>query len=117
MSQPQEKRTSRREFARTVAALAVAAPLAPACAAAASLGVGAPVRPNVARDPADVLPETGALLEVVRHRYGNHLMPDQLEAVRQGIEGSLRSAERLRKVRLGNGEEPGFVFAAFLAEG
>jgi hypothetical protein len=55
-----------------------------------------------------------ALAEVAQLRYGKHLSEEQLKEVRRGIERGLRSAERLRQVKLANSDEPAFVFSAFL---
>jgi len=101
---------TRREFARTIAGLA-AAPLLPACATIAA----PPPRPAPAEAPSPAavpdpshLPETEILLQLVRARYGAHLTLEELEAVRLGIEGELRAAERMHRVRLDNGVAPDF---------
>jgi hypothetical protein len=57
-------------------------------------------------------PVAETLAEVVRHRWGSHFGPEDLEEIRKGIEGNLRAAERLRAVKLRNADEPVTAFAA-----
>jgi hypothetical protein len=52
------------------------------------------------------------LLAAVRARFGHHLAPDEVEAVRKEIESLLRAGERLHAVPLANSEEPVAVFEA-----
>jgi hypothetical protein len=111
--------TSRRAFARTLAAAAAAPALLPA----AALGQTAPAAtPAAAATPAPTstpMPEAPssaaeALTEVVRIRWGKHLSGEQLGDVAKAIDGRLRGAEAMRKVTLTNADEPDVVFAAAL---
>jgi len=52
------------------------------------------------------------LLAAARARFGHHLAPDEVEAVRKEIESLLRAGERLRAVPLANSDEPVGVFEA-----
>jgi hypothetical protein len=93
-------KTTRREFTKALA-VAAAAPLA-ACAAAAT---DQPPAANFATT-------AQALTEVVRLRYGKHILADQLKRVRQQIERGLRGRNALRRPPLRNADEPDFVFFA-----
>jgi hypothetical protein len=53
-----------------------------------------------------------AYAEVARARFGEQVTPEQFEQVRKDLEGNVRVAERLRAVKLKNGDEPDFVFNA-----
>jgi hypothetical protein len=95
---------TRREFAKDLAVLA-AAPLATAS------------DPPAARadkpKPADATQATAeALLEAVRARYGKHLTAEQLTAVQSSLARALYAAERLKKVKLQNSDEPAVIFSA-----
>ncbi len=90
---------TRRRFARTLA-LAAAAPLLPAPAAAAE------------GDPQTAA--ALALLEIIALRHGKELTEGQLEHIARSILRSRRSAERLRKVPVANGDEPAVAFSADL---
>ncbi len=92
--------TTRRQFGKTLAVLA-AVPLAPALAAAAEK-----------EPPAGAVAE--ALAEVVRIRHGKHLDAEQRKAVAISIRRSQLAAERMREVKLSNGDEPAFTFRADL---
>ena len=64
-------------------------------------------------DPAG---EVESLLAIVRSHYGDRLTPEQLESVRQGIEGIVAAARALRSVRLENSDEPLQPFVPYRAE-
>ncbi len=53
-----------------------------------------------------------ALSEFVRSRYGKFLTEEQFAEVARQIEQNLRSAERLRSVKLTNADEPDVIFRA-----
>jgi hypothetical protein len=93
-----EKKPTRRQFARKVAALA-AAPVA--ATAAGAQEQAPPARPASAGQ---------ALAELIRLRYGRHLDDAQFRRVTQRVESNLRMADRLNRVTLQNGEEPAFQF-------
>jgi hypothetical protein len=96
--------STRREFT-TALVLAAAAPLA---AAASPAAADAPAPPK----PEGVAGLARTLAEVVRGRYGAHLDAGQQAAVERGIAGNLLAADRLRRVRLDNHDEPAFAFTA-----
>jgi hypothetical protein len=52
------------------------------------------------------------LLAAARARFGHHLAPDEVEAVRKDIEALLRAGERLRQTPPASSEEPVGVFEA-----
>src|SRR5262245_4814832 len=97
-----ERRTTRRQFTKAVAAAA-----AVAVATAATGSAAQPEPPSVA-DAAE------SLTAVVRQRYGKHLNEELLKRVRQRIESQLRTAEALRRTSITNADEPDFVFVAEL---
>ena len=55
--------------------------------------------------------------KMVKGLYGDRLDDEQLEGVRQGIEGIVAASQALRAVRLENGDEPYSVFTPYRAEG
>jgi hypothetical protein len=63
----------------------------------------------------DTTAEVESLLSIVRERYGDRLTPEELEAVRQNIEGIVTAARALRAVRLGNADEPAQPFVPYRA--
>ena len=93
----------------------VLAPLAPAALAEAQVPQptalpatplpAVPPPPPTAPSPSPS-PVAEALGEVVRHRYGAHLGPGELDEIKRSIEENLRAAERLHRVSLLNGDEP-----------
>jgi len=60
--------------------------------------------------------EAEYLFEMLKERYGHHLRPDELEEVRKGVERMVETAEAVRKVKLGNWDEPFFVFKPYRRE-
>ena len=92
--------TTRREFGKTLAVLA-AAPLAPALAADAE-------KKSTTAEVAE------ALAEAAVARYGKHLNAEQRKEVARSILRSQHAAERMREVKLQNGDEPAFTFRADL---
>ena len=55
--------------------------------------------------------------KMVKGLYGDRLDDEQLEGVRQGIEGIVAASQALRAVKLENGDEPYSVFTPYRAEG
>ena len=100
---PDAEVPNRRQFGKRVALLA-AAPLAAPALAAEEKPKEKPVAVVVAE----------ALVEVVRARHGKHLTKDQFGAVALSILRSQFSADRLRRVKLSNADEPAFSFRADL---
>jgi len=105
--------TSRRRFARTLAAAAGAPLLVRALPLA---GQAAPA-PTPSPTPEPLPPAVEPLAELVRVKYGKHLRPGQLDAIRKSLERSVRGAERMKQVRLTNADEPDVVFFAALPGG
>ncbi|HXG85793.1 MAG TPA: hypothetical protein VNI84_17370 [Pyrinomonadaceae bacterium] len=107
------KSVSRRQFAKTIAALAVAAPIA-ARAQTKPVTKQAPAPPNPQPSPAPqtVSPVGKAYGEVAEARFGDKLTKEQLASVKRDLEGNVRTADRLRAVKLLNADEPDFVFSA-----
>jgi hypothetical protein len=103
-----KRKTTRRDFTKTVATLAVA-PLTVA-AAESTAAADQPAQTPPPRDPLTVAAD--ALTEIVRARHGRHLTDEQIRRVRQSIQNNLRSAERLRRFPLNNSDEPAFLFSA-----
>jgi hypothetical protein len=55
---------------------------------------------------------TAALADLVQTRFGKHLTKEQRKSVRASIRHRVSAAERLRKVKLANADEPSFTFLA-----
>lgn len=115
------EQTSRRAFTKTVAGALMAAPLA-ASLAQAQTPTNKPKEtiapPNPQPTPAQGAapqkpsPLAEAYAEVARVRFGDHVTPEQLEEIKKDLEGNVRTADRLRKVKLQNADEPDFTFSA-----
>lgn len=108
--------TSRRRFAATLAAAAAAPALLPAAAlaqAAAPAPSPAP-SPTPTPVPTPEAPSSAAeaLTEVVRIRWGKDLSGEQLGQIAKAIDGRLKGAEAMKKVKLTNADEPDVVFFA-----
>src|SRR5262249_27171156 len=112
---------TRREFAKTLAALA-ALPLMgagkalgnterPPYATAVNPSTMAPAIPQ-AQAPEKPLPEAEALADVARILYGKNLNDDQMAEVKRSLSGRFRAAEAMKKIKLANGDEPAFIFSA-----
>jgi hypothetical protein len=111
-----QARTSRRQFAKTVAgAVVAAAPLVAAVTLNAQTPPAtkqAPAPPNPQPTPAPPSPVAEAYAEVARLRFGDKLTPEELARMKRDIEGNVRTAERLRAFKLKNADEPDFIFIA-----
>jgi hypothetical protein len=109
-------RPSRRRFTKTLAAAALAAPVIAASAQTppAAKESKAPPKPQSTpqQEPPKPSPVALAYAEVARARFGDQLSAEQLEAVKRGLEGNVRTADRLRAFKLKNSDEPDFVFSA-----
>lgn len=57
-------------------------------------------------------PVAEAYAGVARARFNEHVTPEQFELIRRDLEGNVRTAERLRSVKLKNADEPDFTFIA-----
>jgi hypothetical protein len=118
MKQKGSPDSSRRQFARIVAAALVAAPLARRGAQAqtppATKEAVAPPNPQPSPSPQPPAPSPLALAytEVARLRFGEKLSEEELTRLRREVVGNLRAADALRAVKLKNSDEPDFVFSA-----
>jgi hypothetical protein len=107
---------SRRGFAKSLALAAAAPALA---GAAIALGQTAPPpTPSPALTPVPT-PEAPssvaeALTDVARIRWGKHLSGEQLGEIAKALDGRLKGAEAMKKVKLTNADEPDVVFFAEL---
>ena len=110
------RRPSRRRFTKTLAAAFVAAPviIARAQTPPASKEPKAPPNPQPTpqQEPPKPSPVALAYAEVARARFGELLNAEQFEAVKRGLEGNVRTADRLRAFKLKNSDEPDFAFTA-----
>jgi hypothetical protein len=112
-------KTSRRQFAKNVSVAILTAPLATALVQAQT---PAPAKPKEAvappnpqpgpTPPPKPSPTAEAYAEVARARFGDKVTPEQMEQLAKDMEGNLRTAERLRAVKLKNEDEPDFIFIA-----
>ena len=121
--QPQTQKSlgsSRREFAKSLAALA-AIPLLGNGKARGSTEEALPVtaNPGTMASAAEQtqpqekpLPEAEALAEVAKVQYGKYLSDDQMAEIKRSISGRFRAAETMKKTKLANGDEPAFIFSA-----
>jgi len=110
-------RTSRRRFAKTIAAAIVSAPLVSNTLSAQTPPATkqAPAPPNPQPTPPQATPPSPvaeAYAEVARLRFGDKLTPAELARLKRDIEGNVRTAERLRAFALKNADEPDFIFIA-----
>jgi hypothetical protein len=103
---------SRRDFTKALAAVATA----PIFSRAAPIVLNQPLGKAAVQAPQldQPSPVAEALAEVVRIRYGSNLSQDQMKQVKQSIDRTLRSADRLKQFKLSNSDEPAFVFSADL---
>jgi hypothetical protein len=115
-----DARTSRRHFAKTIAATLIVAPLVATTTDAQTPPAAtkqAPAPPNPQPTPATAqqnapTPVGEAYAEVARLRFGEKLSADELARLKRDIEGNVRTAERLRAFKLKNADEPDFIFIA-----
>jgi hypothetical protein len=110
------EQTSRRQFGKSIAATLIAAPLAASLAKAQTPAkpkeAAAPPNPQPSPAPPKPSPIAEAYAEVARARFGEKLTPSQLEQIKKDLDGNVRSADRLRAVKLKNADEPDFIFGA-----
>ena len=57
--------------------------------------------------------ESEHLFNIVKERYGERLSEEELAEVRKGVDRIVEAAEKLREIRLENGDEPFFVFRPY----
>ncbi|HKS26709.1 MAG TPA: hypothetical protein VJS44_02765 [Pyrinomonadaceae bacterium] len=114
-SKSRSSRTSRRRFAKAVAATIAAAPLASSLVKAqrptGTKETPAPPNPQTAAQGQQPSPVAEAYAEVARRRFGDHLTPEQFEQVKKDLQANVQAAERLSTVKLNNSDEPDFIFS------
>lgn len=118
-------RTSRRRFVQILGASAAVAPLAgllPAVAQPPPAATPPPATPPPApAADAEVDPEIAAeaqnLTDIIQRRFGARLDAAQLQAIREDVQGNLQAGRVLRKLELGNADEPNVIFRAKPVEG
>ncbi len=115
---------TRRRFAKSIAATALAAAAAPFASSIAhsqtpSTAKETPAPPKPQPSPAanaqaaqPPSPLAVAYAEVARVRFGEQVTPEQLAQIQKDLAGNVRTADRLRAVKLKNEDEPDFVFSA-----
>ena len=57
--------------------------------------------------------ESEHLFSIIKERYGERLSEDELAEVKKGVDRIVEAAEKLREIRLENGDEPFFVFRPY----
>jgi len=110
-------KSDRRQFLKTVGLAGITTALAAPALTRAQTRVPAPAGPPVPV-PADttkaaataVGEDAGALADIIRRRYGRHLSEAQLASIARDFDGDLKALERMRQVKLVNGDEPDFTF-------
>lgn len=60
--------------------------------------------------------ESEHLLNIIKERYGERLSDEELAEVKKGVDRIVEAAEKLREIRLENGDEPFFVFRPYRGE-
>ena len=103
---------ARRQFAKAVATVIVAAPFAVSMASAQTPPATPTPTPQPSPTPQQPSPLAEAYGEVVRRRFGDKLNEDELTRVKRSLEGMVRTGNTLRDVKLHNSDEPDFIFNA-----
>jgi hypothetical protein len=101
---------SRRQFAKSVAAIAAAPLVTGLCQRAVDNQPLAEVAPIQTSEP--LLPDAERLLEIVRLRYGKNLTDAQMMEAKKSIDHYLHSADQLKAIKLTNADEPCAIFTA-----
>ena len=57
--------------------------------------------------------ESEHLFNIIKERYGERLSDEELAEVKKGVDRLMEAAEKLREIRLENGDEPFFVFRPY----
>lgn len=115
-------RRSRRRFTKEVAAAMAVAPLVSLMAkaqtppGAKTKEAAAPPNPQPSPSPQQQQQKPSPVAEayagVARARFDEHVTAEQFELIRRDLEGNVRTADRLRAVKLKNSDEPDFTFIA-----
>jgi hypothetical protein len=112
-------KTSRRRFAKSLAAAGAIAPFAvsdllaqtpPAPPPTGAKSAGTPTPPGE-QPPSEF---GKALTEMTRANYGSHLGADDLARLDKDFQGYAAFVERFRKFELKNADEPDFTFASLV---
>ena len=69
-------------------------------------------QPSQTPQPQKPSPVAEAYAGVAHARFGEQVTPEQFELIKRDLEGNVRAADRLRSVKLQNGDEPDFTFSA-----
>jgi hypothetical protein len=110
--------TDRRQFLKTVGLAGLTTALAAPALAGAQAPPGTPAPasatpapPDTARTAApEIAEDARALAGIIERRYGRHLTKEQLASIARDFDGDLKALERMRQVKLANGDEPDFTF-------
>jgi hypothetical protein len=105
-------RSTRRGFAKALATAAAAPALLPAAAALGQTAAPATPTPPPVPTPEAASSVAEALTEVIRIRWGKHLSGAQLGEIAKALDGRLKGAEAMKKVKLTNADEPDVAFFA-----
>jgi hypothetical protein len=70
-----------------------------------------PAAAGDAEDPG-IAADAESLTGMIRRRYGQHLDAEQLQSIRDDVEGNLGAGRVLRGLELGNADEPDVIFRA-----
>jgi Flp pilus assembly protein CpaB len=98
--------THRRTFLALLGATAAASAMSTGAAETSETAVGS-AGDATALEPAE------ALVAYVDATYGERLDDDDLEVIREGIEGSLAAGAAFREVGLENADAPAYGFSAY----
>ena len=107
---PSERSTTRRGFAKTLAAAAGVPFLSHALPLAAEAAPAPSPTPTPAPGPPS--PVVEAMAEAMKAKFGKHLSPEQFDAAKKSLDRAFRNAERMKGVKLTNADEPDVVFFA-----
>jgi len=61
--------------------------------------------------------EAETLFSLVKEKYGDKIAPEELEEVKKAVERIVETSMELRKVELGNWDEPFSVFKPYRRDG
>ncbi len=115
-------KTDRRRFLKAVGLAGLSSALvAPGLTSAQAPATSA--RPDTAAAPApadtaraakppEIAEDARALAGIIERRYGKDLTKEQLESIARDFDGDLKATKRMREVKLGNADEPDFIFKA-----
>jgi hypothetical protein len=106
----------RRQFLKTVGLAGLTTALVAPTLSRAQGGPAAAVPPPAAAPPdtakagtAEIADDARALAGITGRRHP-HLTKEQVEAIARDFDGDLKAVERMRQVKLANGDEPDFTF-------